>query len=362
MGGKELCPKAKRPALLASSQHHALVPTMPSLAVPLSACCPHLNPLFLLLFRFPVTPSQIPFPPGPTSVGGVSRRTVLTHVGGSLPGLGSEDPWKGQHPHHAKPSPPPFQEASCHQGHRVEGLYQLCREPVACRLPAPTYRLGPSKAPHSGPVQVRGPLCTNKGTADAAGPPAQCPAHSPHSSVSAKPSPLKAQTGRASSAFSPLHHQPEHAGHTRVDKLAWVSCLDLSRVSPSDSCLPTVATVVGTLGQLFAQHLKQSRDPTPFPPKCLGPTMGRGGGHGLTAWSVGTGEGCKGGGRPAVAGAGTCGRGRPRCRWYRTPGGTGDLQRPSHSEQPVSQNSPSAFSGLSTILGTCQVSSWVSFK
>lgn len=190
---------------------------MTSLAVPLSACCPHLNPLFLLLFRFSVTPSQIPFPPGPTSVGGVSRRTVLTHMWSILPSLGPKDPWKGQHPHHAKPSPPPFGEASYHQGHGVEGLYKLCREPVACRLPAPTHRLGPSKAPHSGPAQVRGPLCTNKGTADAAGPLAQCPAHS---SVSAKPSPLRAQTGRASSAFSPLHHQPEHSGHTRVDRLA----------------------------------------------------------------------------------------------------------------------------------------------
>ena len=88
--------------------------------------------------------------------------------GAALPGPGCKDPeeraalWP-----HAKPSPPPSQEARCHQGQAVTGWHQPCGEPVTCRLPVPTHSLGPSKAPRSRPVQVRGPLCTNKGMADA---------------------------------------------------------------------------------------------------------------------------------------------------------------------------------------------------
>ena len=72
-----------------------------------------------------------------------------------------------------------------------------------------------------------------------------------------------------------------------------------------------------------------------LPTEELGPCLGlawalpgQRGWQGLTAWCVGRAAGCRGGGQPAAAGAGTGARGRPHRPWCRTPSGSADLQRP----------------------------------
>lgn len=87
---------------------------------------------------------------------------------------------------------------------------------------------------------------------------------------------------------------------------------------------------------LFHPMPKTVKDLPSLPPRFLGSTIGGRGWQGLTAWSLGKDEDYRNVGGLAEAGVGTCGPGRPRCQWYRTPGETGDLSGgQSHTGRPV---------------------------
>lgn len=180
----------------------------------------------------------------------------------------------------------------------------------------------------SGQVQVRGALCTNKGLQAPSGPSAQSLA-TPGHLLSQAPCRLR-QVGPPGP--SPALQPPAWAAGHCVVRIAGASCSGCSAASPRDSCLyPHSSHSCGEpcITQPLCPTPQAAKAPQSLPPKCLGPVMDGGAGQGLTVGSVGRSEGCRGGGWLAVAGAGTCGRGRPHCRWCRTRGGTGDLQSPA---------------------------------
>lgn len=158
---------------------------------------------------------------------------------------------------------------------RVEGLHQPCREPVACRLPVPLHTLGPSKVPHSGLVQVRGPLYRNKGIADAhrpLGPTWPTPGH-------VEPRALMAQTDGTSSIFpNPPATSLETLGTTCAHKDGQNSPGPHAQASPQSPPVtaappPHSSHSCGSPRppNLFAQHLKQPRHPTPSHPRAWAP-------------------------------------------------------------------------------------------
>lgn len=259
-------------------------------------------------------PQPAPVPQGLTRVGGISPRgRARPCVEWPCLALGHKDPEERQ--------PPPSQEASGHQGGASPA------GGCACGLPVPS---GPSKAPGSGGAGTR---CSVHEQRHCRHPQALCPIPGrPGHLPSQAPGRLR-QTGPP--VPSPALQPPAWTPRALCAPTGWseqpglmlrlLHCLpkrQLPHPHSSHSCGEPWVT------QPLCSTPQAAEAPQPLPPKCSGPVMGSGAGKGLTAGSAGRSEGYRGGGWPAVAGAGTCGQGRPHCRWCRTLGGTGDLQRP----------------------------------